>query len=37
MATREMIGKIARVDSLAIYSSTSPMAHWLYLLTGRAK
>ena len=37
MATRQMIGKIAREDSLAIHSSTSPMALWLYLLTARAK
>ena len=37
MATRQMIGKIAREDSLAIHSRTSPMAFWLYLLTGRAK
>ena len=37
MATRQMIGKIAREDSLAIHSRTSPMALWLYLLTGRGK
>ena len=37
MATRQMIGKIAREDSLAIHSRASPMALWLYLLTGRAK
>ena len=37
MATLQMIGKIAREDSLAIHSGTSRMALWLYLLTGRAK
>ena len=37
MATRQVIGKIAGQDSLAIHSRTIPMAPWLYLLTGRAK
>ena len=37
MATPQTIGKIAGEDSLAIHSRTSPMALWLYLLTGRAQ
>ncbi len=37
MATRQMIGKIAREDSLAIHSRTSPMAFGFILSLGRAK
>ena len=37
MATLEILAKIAREDSLAIHSRTTPMVLWFYLLTGRAK